>query len=237
MDETQDEHENSVGGEFQRGSYIPFKTPLSLIVCGSTFSGKTHFIHRLLEEREKMFSPPPVEILFCYGAWQSIYDKIESTVKNVRFFNGIPSKQEIETFTEDMKPRLMILDDLMTRMADSPHLTEVFSVYTHHRNLSTILVLQNIFYQGARNSLRDISLNVQGLILFKNMRSPQQIAVLGSQIFPGPKRKFFTEAYDMACSRPWGHLLVNLNPKDSQNYQLMTDILPDTYTRVFLPIT
>jgi hypothetical protein len=235
MHESDSNQPSGEGQASQGSSYIPFKAPLSLIVCGSTFSGKTHFIHRLLVEREKMFSPAPKEVLFCYAAWQPIYDIIEKTVENVKFFNGIPSKQDIESLTADSEPRLMVLDDLMTRKADSPHLTEIFSVYTHHRNLSTILVLQNFFYKA--KNLRDISLNVQGLILFKNLRSPQQMAILGGQIFPGPKRKFFTQAYEIACSKEHGYLFVNLNPKDSQNYQLMTDILPDTYTRVFLPMS
>jgi hypothetical protein len=222
-------------GEISEYSFIPFKTPFSMIISGSSFSGKTTFLYKLLLSNKQMLDPPPKEILYCYLTWQDIYEEIQSSVQNVSFYNGIPSKSEIESFTEDGQPRLLILDDLMTQLGKCPDVVDFFTVFVHHRSLSVFLVLQNIFYQGAKNYLRDISLNVQGMILFKNMRSPHQINILGSQLFPGEKRKYFMDAYEKAVSRKFNYLFVNINPKDSDGYQLMTDILPDQNTIVFLP--
>jgi hypothetical protein len=216
-------------------SFIPFKTPLSLIISGASFSGKTTFLYKLLLTNKQMLEPAPKEILYCYLTWQDIYEEIQSSVDNVSFFKGIPSKSEIESFTEDGQPRLLILDDLMTQLGKSSDVVDFFTVFVHHRALSVFLVLQNIFYQGAKNNLRDISLNVQGLILFKNMRSPHQISILGSQLFPGDKKKYFMDAYEQAVSKKYGYLFININPKDSEGYQLQTDILPDQNTVVFLP--
>jgi hypothetical protein len=216
-------------------SYIPFMTPTSIIVAGSSFSGKTTFVHKLLLHGDKMFENPPVEIMLCYLVWQPIYDDIEATVQNVTFFEGVPSKEDIENFTEDRQHRLIILDDLMTKLNDSPQLVDLFTCFVHHRNVSSIFILQNLFHSCSKGYLRDISLNAQGIILFKNMRSPQQVGVLGSQLFPGGKRKFFMEAYEKACSAKFGHLFININPRDSDNYQLQSNILPDSDTIVYLP--
>jgi len=215
-------------------SYIPFKTPLSLILSGASFSGKTFFLAELIKNKSKMFIPEPVEILFVYSAWQEIYNDLEKQIPGIRFVNRIPSKEEIEQFTEDNKPRMLCLDDQMTRLDGCPHIIDYFTIYTHHRNLSCVLLLQNIFHQGAK-CLRDISLNTQGLILFRNMRSPQQISTLASQMFPGKKRKYFLNSYELATSKPHGYLFVDINAANDQTFQLRSDILPGKNTIVYLP--
>lgn len=214
-------------------TYIPFKTPISLIIAGSSFSGKTTFIFNLLKNK-KMFQPNFEEIIFVYSTWQPLYDEIEKLLDNISFVNRIPLKEEIEKITQDMKPRLIIFDDQMTHLTECPDITEYFTVFTHHRQLSCILVLQNLFYQA--QCIRDISYNVQGIILFKNLRSPQQISVLATQMFPGKKRKFFLQAYEKACvNTPFGYLFCDINPKNDMKYQLRTSILPGKNTVIFLP--
>lgn len=214
--------------------HLPFDTPVSLIISGSSFSGKTTFAAKLIQLQEKMFSPAPVEILYVYTSWQPLYDQLEQAVTNITFVNRIPSRDEIDTLTSDLQPRLIVLDDKMTELAACPHITDLFTVYVHHRKLSCILLLQNIFYQGAK-CLRDITLNVQGLILFKNKRSPAQIGELAKQMFPGSKRAYFLDAYSKACSRPFGYLFIDLSPLGNDKFQLRTNILPGENTIVYLP--
>lgn len=63
-------------------TYIPFKTPISLIIAGSSFSGKTTFIFNLLKNK-KMFQPNFEEIIFVYSTWQPLYDEIEKLLDNI----------------------------------------------------------------------------------------------------------------------------------------------------------
>ena len=215
-------------------SYIPFQLPISLITCGSAFSGKSTFTAQLIDNKSKMFSPEPVEIIYVYSTWQPIYDSLEKANTNIKFINAIPSKSEVETMTADLQHRLMIIDDQMTQLKNCPDITEYFTVFTHHRNLSCILVLQNALYQA--QCVRDISYNVQGMIIFRNLRSPQQIGILASQMFPGKKRKFFLDAYDKAClSRQYGYLYCDINPRNDTKFQLRADILPGQDTIIYLP--
>lgn len=215
-------------------TYMPFKTPISLLIVGSSFSGKTYFIANLLKQRVQMFEPVFEEIIFVYSSWQPVYDELERTINNIKFITTIPSKSEIEIITKDLQPRLIIFDDQMTHLAECPDITDYFTVFTHHKNLSCILVLQNLFYQAP--CIRDISYNVQGLILFRNLRSPQQIGILASQMFPGKKRKYFLSAYEDACvNTPYGYLFCDINPKYDTKYQLRTNILPGNNAKIYMP--
>jgi len=95
---------------------------------------------------------------------------------------------------------------------DQSDIIEIFTVFVHHRNLSCLLLIQNIYYQGAK-CLRDIMLNTQGLVLFKNKRSCRQITTLAGQMFLGHKRAWFLDAYDKACAKPFSYLFVDFKSK------------------------
>lgn len=223
-----------VVGEGGEECFLPFIAPVSMLVSGASFSGKTTFVASLIQNRAKMFVPEPVEIMFAYTTWQPLYEELEKVVPNITFVNRIPSKDEIDTFTLDKRHRMLVIDDKMTEMNSCSNLTEYFTVYTHHHNLSTVMLVQNIFYQGAK-CMRDISLNVQGMVLFQNKRSPRQIGVLASQMFLGHKRSWFLDAYEKACSKQFGYLFIDLSSRYPDKFQLRTDILPEQNTRVFLP--
>ena len=51
----------------QGHSYMPFQLPVSLTICGSSFSGKSFFISKLLEHKSKMFTSEPFEIIYVYS--------------------------------------------------------------------------------------------------------------------------------------------------------------------------
>jgi hypothetical protein len=64
-------------------------------------------------------------------------------------------------------PSLIILDDLLIE-AYSREVCDLFMNGSHHRNLSVILITQNLFHQGRH--CMDISLNAKYLVLLKNVR-------------------------------------------------------------------
>jgi hypothetical protein len=215
--------------------HLPITSPSSIIVAGSSFSGKTYFISKLLQNKAEMFTHEPVEILFVYSVWQELYDEMSEKVQGIKFIDFMPTISEIEEFTSSGEAKLLIFDDRMADLKDFNGFEKLFTVFCHHRNLSIILVMQNIFHQA--KCLRDISLNVQSIILFKNLRASDQVSRLATQMFPGKKRKWFLAAYEEACIKnaPHGYLMININPKDCDILQLRTKILPDEETIFFLP--
>jgi hypothetical protein len=73
---------------------------------------------------------------------------------------------------------VLILNDLL----NETYSCEVWSVYEcHHRNLSVILITQNLFHQGKH--CRYISLNVKYLVLLKNVRDKNQFWHFARQVY------------------------------------------------------
>ena len=63
---------------------------------------------------------------------------------------------------------IIFLDDLMEKIVKSTKMQELFIKYCHHRNMTAIMVLQNVFQKGP--NARTISLNTHIHVLFANKR-------------------------------------------------------------------
>ena len=101
-------------------------------------------------------------------------------------------------------------------------IVNLFTRGSHHRNLSVIYIVQNLFYQ--EKDSRSISLNSHYLILFKNPRDKLQIVKLAKQMYPG-QTNFFIKQYEEAVKRPFGYLLVDLKTTTPDNCRLRTNVL------------
>lgn len=124
----------------------------------------------------------------------------------------------------------VVLDDLMLQVAQSQDCVHLFTVTSHHRNVTTIMLSQNLYPPG--KYARTISLNCLNVILFKNYRDSRQIITFGSQILPG-QNSFFKAAYESATR---SNLHVCLEPTQNKEYQLRTHILPGDEMVNYQPI-
>ena len=79
------------------------------------------------------------------------------------------------------KPSLLILDDLLNE-AYSDAVCDLFTKGSHHRNVSVILVKQNLFHQGTK--CRDISLKAKYVVALKNVRDRNQFSFLALPVYP-----------------------------------------------------
>jgi hypothetical protein len=75
----------------------------------------------------------------------------------------------------------------MAQSSKDKRIAELFIKGSYHRNLSIILIVQNIFHQG--KEMRNISLNAHYIVLFKSPRDKQDISMLARQINPGKVQK------------------------------------------------
>ena len=118
--------------------------PFTSLICGATQSGKTFFVKKLLQSNSPVIEPAQTRIVWCYGEYQSAYDDMAKTVKpNITFIQGIPLEL-YETF-QPGENNLPIIDDLMSESGSDKQVTDLFTNGSHHRNLSIIYILQNIF--------------------------------------------------------------------------------------------
>ena len=205
-------------------SYIPFTLPLSIVCAGPTMSGKSSFIKELLKNRDVMFTEKIDRIMYVYDVWNLLYEDIEKNVPNITFTNSIPSREEVDLFApEGGGQKLIIFDDQVSKMKKCKHFSDFFMILCNNRKLSCILTVQNIY--SKEPGMRDISLNTRALVLFKNMRSHDQILVLARQIHP-QNTKYFLDAFEKATTVPHAYLVVDLNPCIDQRFHLRSNVLP-----------
>ncbi len=112
----------------------------------------------------------------------------------------------------------------MSEASGNAQVQKVFTQFVHHRNLSVIYIVQNLFAQG--KSSRTISLNTNYLILFKNPSDANQVMVLRRQMDPN-NVKYFMECYQDATSQAYGYLMIDYKAKTPDQYRLRTGLLAD----------
>lgn len=200
-----------------------FIHPFAAIVGGPSSCGKTYFITEFLKYSNKLCNTRFFEVIWCYDEMQPLYQQSQG----IQFHQGLPDL----TLFSGNKPRLIIIDDLM-RETDG-RIVDIFTKGSHHKNLSVFYITQNIFHQG--RGQRDISLNANYLICFKNPRDKTQIQYMARQVLP-ENSKFVQEAYKDATVRPHGYLLIDLKQDTPDWCRFRTNIFPtDEHCIIYLP--
>lgn len=221
-EETVSIHENILEVSTDKAPF-PFINPTTILITGPTMSGKSHFVKRLIMEKDYLFLNPPEKVLYAYSIWQDSFNEM----KNVTFHQGLPERDMLERNT------LLILDDVMAEASVSDQVMKVFTMDSHHKNITCIFLTQNIFPPG--KYARTISLNTHYIILFATKRDKLQIQTIGRQMFPG-QSAFFMESYRDSTSKPYGYLLCDLHPATDKRFQLRTNIFQDEHPLVYYPL-
>lgn len=202
--------------------------PGSIILAGSTGTGKTHLIYEIIKHRRELFTKPIEHVLFVYSDYQPGFYDLEREDPNVVFTNNI---FDIENFNH--RPGLIICDDQMDLLAKRDVrelITRYFIKHIHHRDLSFCLTTQNLYAKG----MRDINLNGQFLLLTDNPRDRGSISVVARQICPS-RSKFIQDAYVQAVTRrPFGYLVIDLHPQNKMyKYFLRSNLFPTSNVEVY----
>lgn len=174
-----------------------------------------------------MIDSNPERIIWCYGIYQPAYDEILKSLPNNNFIKGVSS--DLESMLDPSIRNIVVLDDLMQELSNDQQITSLFTKGCHHRNLSVIFIIQNIFHRG--NELRDMSLNCHYLVWFKSPRDSSEITHLAEQMFPG-HTKFMQESFQDATKKPYGYLLCNLKPETPNDFCLRINIFPGEMGRL-----
>lgn len=223
-------HPGHFGGQLKMAEGIErfqfkFKHPFTCLVSGPTQSGKTHFTLELLERMSDHIQPVPSKVIWCYGAHQ---EKLNHLPTFVQVSEGLSALDDIDGHENT----LVILDDLMHEAGNNAEVASLFTKGSHHRNMSVIMIVQNLFHKGS--IMRTVSLNAHYMIIFKNPRDASQLQCLGRQLFPG-KSKFLVDAYRQATSRPHGYLLLDLTQNTPDSRRVLSDILSEAEVSSYTP--
>ena len=171
---------------------LRFKHPFTCIISGPSGSGKSSFCIQLLQNLEALCTEPNFDggILRCYGEKNAAPSQQLASAdfgKKIQFHEGV-----LENFTNTGSiPCLIILDGLLNEVY-SRDVCHLFTNGSHHRNISVILITQNLFHQG--RYCRDISLKAKYLVLLKDVRDKKQFTHLARQVYPEHSGSLY-EAY------------------------------------------
>lgn len=201
--------------------YAQFIHPFTIMVCGPSSCGKTTFVLKLLDSLPNVCNISK----FCHVVWCHGGGTIPKCPQITRVHEGVPEVEDM-----DGQPQLYIIDDLMHEAGHSGKVLDLFTKYSHHKNISVILISQNIFHRGP--FIRDISLNAKYLVMFKNPRDRSQSGYVFREMYPQNSRVVQT-IYNEATAPPHGYLFIDLCQNTNESLRLKTDIFNPQYITIY----
>ncbi len=200
----------------------------TMIVAGPSGSGKSIFVSRLLKSRREIMKNVPDRIVYCYSVWQQAYTALKDQVPAIEFVKDLPGKEVIEEGN-----LILVVDDLMDSDTAAGLMSDIFTKYSHHRNITCIFILQNLFPKFKQ--ARTISLNAHYIVLMKNNRDKAQVRNLASQTFPG-NVKYLIDSYEDATGSPYSYLLLDFKPDTPDSVRVRAQIFPGETMCAYLKV-
>ena len=194
-----------------------WKHPFTCIVAGPTGCGKTTFVARLLRNASVMIDPPPEQVTWYYGQWQSAYEYLD--IPKLRLEEGLP-------MSFDTGKRNVRRSHGRNRRTRDGTIHEEESSLEHIRHIPRAEPFPET--QGESNHTLECT-------IFKNPRDASQVTHLAKQMYPG-RVNFVQEAFNDATNVPYGYLLVDLKQDTPEDLRLRTTIIPDDAVQyVYVP--
>ena len=212
---------------------VRFKCPFNFIMSGSSGSGKTNKIIEFLQMKDLICDERFDKVHLFYSLWQPLYDemKVQKLVDN--FIQGIPDNDSLVQNIDSIGSRkslkvethqLLIFDDLLSEIVSRKDnlMSQLMTVYGHHKNLSIILVSQMLFKPGDyKYSI--LTENVHYLMLFKSPRNSSKIIHLAKQVSPYDI-KSVVKSYKDATKNPYSYLLFDFHQSTPDKIRLRSNI-------------
>ena len=194
-------------------SQYPFpglRMPSCTFIAGASNSGKTTLVHRLLKYKDVMFTEEVTKIMYAMSMDQPLFSAMKKDVPSIIFKRGVPSQEDLESFTDGSRHTLLILDDLISEIVNSTDIMNLVIRVSHHMKISVIIISQSLFPRGLCS--RMINLNSHYIFLLCNKRDIKQVSVLASQTGLGKLLKWAYQ--ECVLGRQHGYLLLSLHPAD-----------------------
>jgi CheY-like chemotaxis protein len=128
-------------------------------------------------------------------------EQLSKLGRSIQYQEGLPE----EYGNAEGEPSLILLDEILNQVYGK-EVCDLFTKGSHHRNISVLLLTQNIFHQGPNS--RDISLNAKYLVLLKNVRDKNQFLFLARQVYSEGSHSLY-DSYRDATIKPNGYLILD----------------------------
>src|SRR5438093_6087999 len=217
------------GIKFDVTDNFHFKTPTIVNLCGASYTGKTEFILKLIENHQILFIPNVQRIIFVYAENQpSLFERIKKAYPETVFIEGLSELQSKTEFISSL-PTLLVLDDIGHESNMSEYILQLAVRESHHKNITVLYVQHNIYTQ--QKFSKTISLQAKYMILFKNPRDMNQYKYLGNQLYGTNGGKILVLVFrDISEGVPYPHLIIDFHPEGNQKLCLISNLFPESDT-------
>ena len=209
---------------------LTLKHPRRFIIYGPSGSGKSTFVEKLLLHMKELFGFNFDKIIYSSGQAFPNFDSIHGI--KINKYNKID-----EDLLENLSPlnkNLIIIDDNMHTVANDILISDLFTKISHHKNISVILLVQNLFPKS--KYMRDLSSNSTYLILMSNPRETLQIKTLSAQI-DGANNNFILKCFNEATkNKPFSYLFLDFDQNTPDEIRVRTNIFPDEEQFAFIKV-
>ena len=195
---------------------------LFMAIVGPGGSGKTRLIYSMLAS-STTFSPPIFKTYYFYKEYQPLFKEMSEKL-DIEFIPCLDFEM-----IKNLENCLLVFDDSCEEIYQEKEFVKL-AVAGRHKKVHCIFVKHNLFHQSKWS--RTIDLNTTHVILFKSPRDLQQIDHFGRQL---KQLDFIRDCYKKATSQPFGHLLIDFDPKTSEILRFSSNIVGPYPTIFYIP--
>ena len=178
---------------------------------------------------DKSFS----RIVYCCPSEISSNNKYVSSLKEIfpdlEVVYGLPSVDALQLRT-DKSHKLIIIDDQFDACTMSKEIHDIFTIHSHHENISIILIGHNFFTRSKYGTT--LSRNTTAKIIFYDKADQLFLSTLSRRLFPSHP-KILNEAFCFLIENfPENYakyLVVDTSPSSylPQSFMIRTNIFPE----------
>lgn len=197
--------------------------PFSCLIAGSSNTGKTEFVKKLLLHSDRLINPTIKNVIYFYKIKSADLDHFDKNFKHrikVTYVQGMPDNFD-EYISSQPRNSLYLFDDLMADATNHKKLTELFTTRVHHNFINVILIFQDLFYSGSER--KTFLRNANYLVLLNTPLDKSGVYAIAHKFMPNRVR-LFMNIYENAVSKPFGYLFINGHRDCPRNARLRTNI-------------
>ena len=202
---------------------LKLKASSCIIVTGSSGSGKTILIEKLLQNHNECFERPIEELHWVYSKNakdEKLIDRLKKLGMPVQFHDQFPEK-ELTSNSLFSKPReahkCLVLDDVFISPKPCDALYEIFNIISHHNNMTCILVVQNLSGSSVsqKGCLSTLLRSTTYLVMFVNRRMLPIVRYIANNYYPYERHKIIDPFnHLLQAHSPYKYLVIDFNTLD-----------------------
>lgn len=171
---------------------------------------------KIIKHRERLFKEPIDDIVWVYGEWQELYEKLQIEEPSIKFTQD--KDDALQVLESDSKCLIILDDRTVETLANNSDLLAYFVQKSHHRAAVFLWLTHAIFLPKCRLA----QINATYCIVLRMLRDSSAIFRLGYQLLP-TNPKFIYEAYRYAVNKkPYSYILFCFHPTDPVGTRIRT---------------